>query len=82
MLIAAVSFMLVSLDGFSLTTNFSAVLSCFNNLGPGLVSVGPAANFGGYSALSKLVLIFDMLAGRLEIFPMLALFSPTAWRRG
>jgi len=81
-LIAAVSFMLISLDGFSLTTNFSAVLSCFNNIGPGLDSVGPAANFGGYSALSKLVLIFDMLAGRLEIFPMLALFSPTAWRRG
>ena len=75
------SFLLVSLDGFSMMTNFSAVLACFNNIGPGFETVGPACNFGAFSVLSKLVLIMDMLAGRLEIFPILILFSRTAWRR-
>ncbi|MCI5901068.1 MAG: TrkH family potassium uptake protein [Blautia sp.] len=74
------SFLLLSLDGFSTTTNFSAVLACFNNIGPGLEAVGPAANFSGYSMLSKCVLIGDMLAGRLEIYPILILFSRSAWR--
>ena len=60
---------------------FSAVLACFNNIGPGLELVGPTCNFGGFSTLSKLVLILDMLAGRLEIFPILVLFSADTWKR-
>ena len=80
-LILIVSTILVSLDNFSPMSNFSAVLSCFNNIGPGLEAVGPTCNYGGYSDLSKLVLIFDMLAGRLEIFPILVLFSPRSWKR-
>ena len=75
------SFLLISLDNFSVGTNFTAVLACFNNIGPGLEAVGPTCNFSGYSTLSKLVLSFDMLAGRLEIFPMLVLFSRSTWRR-
>lgn len=75
------SFLILSLDGFSTGTNFSAVLCCFNNIGPGLEAVGPTCNFSGFSVLSKLVLIFDMLLGRLEIFPILCLFSRHTWRR-
>ncbi len=78
-LILVVSFLLVSLDNFSVTTNFTAVLACFNNIGPGLEAVGPTCHFGGYSVLSKLVLIVDMLAGRLEIFPILVLLSRSTW---
>lgn len=77
--IIILSFIIISLDGFSVTTNFSAVLSCFNNIGPGLEVVGPTCNYGDYSILSKLVLIVDMLAGRLEIFPMLILLSRSTW---
>ncbi len=80
-LIVMLSFIVISIDGFSVTTNFSAVLACFNNIGPGLESVGPTCNFGGYSLLSKAVLIIDMLAGRLEIFPILILFSRSTWTR-
>ncbi len=76
-----ISFLLVSLDNFSVGTNFTAVLSCFNNIGPGLEAVGPTCNFSAFSVLSKLVLCFDMLAGRLEIFPMLVLFSAKTWHR-
>ena len=78
-IILIVSFLLVSLDGFSTGTNLTAVLACFNNIGPGLEAVGPTCNFGGYSDFSKFVLILDMLAGRLEIFPILALFSRSTW---
>ena len=78
--IVMISFIVISMDGFSLTTNFSAVLACFNNIGPGLDAVGPTCNYGGYSVLSKLILIMDMLAGRLEIFPILVLFSKSAWK--
>jgi trk system potassium uptake protein TrkH len=74
------SFLLVSIDGFSVMTNFSAVVSCINNIGPGLEAVGPTCNFADYSIFSKLVLILDMLAGRLEIFPILALFSLRTWK--
>ena len=74
------SFLLISVDGFSITTNLSAVLACFNNIGPGFEMVGPTCNYGAYSTFSKLVLIMDMLAGRLEIFPILILFSRTTWR--
>lgn len=74
------SFILISIDGFSIATNLSAVLACFNNIGPGFEMVGPTCNYAGYSAFSKLVLIFDMLAGRLEIYPILILFSGSTWR--
>lgn len=79
-LIIMASFLLVSVDGFSITTNISAVLACFNNIGPGFEMVGPTCNFGAYSAFSKIVLIMDMLAGRLEIFPILILFSRATWK--
>ena len=79
-IIIGLSFVLVSVDGFSIATNFSAVLACFNNIGPGFETVGPACNFSAYSTFSKLVLIMDMLAGRLEIFPILILFSRTTWK--
>ena len=74
-------FAVISLDGFSIGTNFSAVLACFNNIGPGMEAVGPTCNFSGYSDLSKLVLSWAMLAGRLEIFPILVLFSRDTWKR-
>ena len=74
------SFVIISFDNFSIGTNFTAVLACFNNMGPGLEAVGPTCNFSAYSDLSKLVLCFDMLAGRLEIFPMLVLLSKNTWR--
>ncbi len=77
--ILAVSFLIVSLDEFSITTNLSAVVSCFNNIGPGFDAIGPTHCFSGYSALSKCVFIIDMLAGRLEIFPILVLFTRSAW---
>ncbi len=81
MFILVISFLVVSVDGFSVTTGFSAVLSCFNNIGPGLDAVGPACNFSIFSPLSKIVLILDMLAGRLEIFPILVLFSANTWKK-
>lgn len=74
-------FAIISLDGFSVATNFSAALCTFNNIGPGLETVGPTCNFSQYSDLSKLVLSWAMLAGRLEIFPMLILFSRGTWKR-
>lgn len=80
-IIIILSFIAVSLDGFSITTNITAVLACFNNIGPGFEAVGPTCNFSGFGILSKLVLIVDMLAGRLEIFPILILFSRSTWRR-
>ena len=80
-IIIIASVLLISLDGFSTTTNITAVLACFNNIGPGLEAVGPSCNFAGFSPLSKLVLIWDMLAGRLEIFPILVLFSARTWKR-
>jgi len=80
-LIVIFSFILISLDGFSLTTNFSAVLACLNNIGPGLGAVGPSQNYASFGVLSKFVLIANMLIGRLEIFPILALFSKGTWSR-
>lgn len=81
MLIFAGSVLLVSLDEFDFNTTFTAVAATFNNIGPGMGGVGPMSNFSGLSVMSKLVLMFDMLAGRLEIFPMLLLFSPGTWRK-
>ncbi len=80
-IIIVLSTLLISLDGFSTGTNITAVLACFNNIGPGLEAVGPTCNFSSFSALSKLVLTWDMLAGRLEIFPILILLSRTTWKR-
>jgi len=80
-LIFALSIFLVSFDGKDLVTTFTSVAATFNNIGPGLEIVGPAGNFSTFSAGAKLVLIFDMLAGRLELFPMLMLFSRHAWKK-
>ena len=79
-IIIFVSVLVVSLDGFSPTTNLTAVFACFNNIGPGLEAVGPTCNYTGFSPFSKIILILDMLAGRLEIFPILALLSRNTWR--
>ena len=79
-LIYALSLFIIAFDGKDFVTNFSAVAATFNNIGPGLGIVGPAGNFSSYSDLSKVVLTFDMLAGRLEIFPMLILFSSESWK--
>ena len=80
-IIFSASALIISIDQFDLITNFTAVAACFNNIGPGLEVVGPTGNFSGFSDLSKLVLIFDMLVGRLEIFPILMLFNPSAWKK-
>ena len=70
MLIFIVSLILICLNNFDLITNFTAVAATLNNVGPGLQLVGPTGHFGDFNALSKLVMIFDMLAGRLELFPL------------
>ena len=80
-LIFAGSTLLVCLDGFDLVTSFTSVAATLNNIGPGLELVGPASNFSCFSDLSKIVLIFDMLAGRLEIFPLLVLFFRDTWKK-
>ena len=79
--IIIISTLLVSLDGFDFETNMSAVLACFNNIGPGMAAVGATCNYAAYSVFSKLVLSIDMLAGRLEIFPILVLLSRSTWDR-
>ena len=73
--------LVISLDGFSFETNLSAILATFNNIGPGMGAVGPTCTYAAYGVLSKLVMIACMLAGRLEIFPMLVLLSRSAWTR-
>ena len=80
-LIFAASVLVVSLDNFDLVTNFTAVAATLNNIGPGLEVVGPMGNFSSFSYLSKCILIFDMLAGRLEIFPLLLLFFKGTWKK-
>lgn len=79
--ILVLSFAIISVDSFSIGTNFSAVASCFNNIGPGFELVGATQNFSIYSDLSKIILSLDMLLGRLEIFPLLLLLSPDTWSR-
>ena len=74
------SVLLISLEGYDFTTTFTAVAATFNNIGPGLELVGPMSNYGHLSDFSTWVLTFDMLAGRLELFPLLLLFHPTIWR--
>ncbi len=75
------SVLLISLDEFGFTTNFTAVVATLNNIGPGLDLVGPTQNFSIFSPFSKCVLMFDMLVGRLELFPMLILFMPSCWKK-
>ena len=80
-LVFTTSLLLITIDNKDLVTNFTAVAATINNIGPGLSGVGPTSNFRDFSAFSKLVLTFNMIAGRLELFPMLILFSPTTWKR-
>ena len=80
-LLFAVSLFLVSFEGHDPTTNFTAVLATINNIGPGLNMVGPAENFGFFKPFTKYVLMFDMLAGRLELFPLLILLHPALWKQ-
>lgn len=80
LMIFVCSMVLLSADHFDFVTNFTATATTLGNVGPGLNIVGPTGNFSGFQPLSKLVLIFDMLAGRLELFPMLLLFTPSTWR--
>ena len=75
------SMLLISVDTNTFGTSFSAVAAIINNIGPGIDAVGPTANFNFFSNFSKLILSFDMLAGRLELFPMLLLFSPSTWKK-
>ena len=77
----ASSVLIVSLDEFDLVTTFTAVTTTLNNVGPGLEEVGPTGNFSAFSPVAKLVMSFDMLAGRLELMPMLMLFVPATWKR-
>ena len=81
LLTCVVSVLILSLDGHDLTTNFTAVVATLNNIGPGLNLVGPTSNYDVFSSLSKSVLIFDMLAGRLELFPIILLLSPATWKK-
>ena len=79
--VIVLSTLLISIDGFDLETNISASLACISNIGPGFSVVGPMGNYAGYSALSKLILSLNMLIGRLEIMPLLVLFSPGVWKK-
>ena len=79
-IIFSLSVLLVSIDGNDLVTNFTAVAATINNIGPGLSMVGPTQNFSHFSVFSKFILMFDMLAGRLELFPMLMMFHPKLWK--
>lgn len=80
-IIMALSIIIVGLDNFDATTTIASVITTLNNIGPGLGAVGPTGNFSEFSVLSKLVLTFDMLAGRLELFPMLAVFTSWGWKK-
>lgn len=80
-IISLIAIFIVSFDNFDVTTTVTSVIATLSNIGPGLEMVGPAGNFSAFSDLSKLVLSFCMLAGRLEIYPMLILFSPSLWKK-
>ena len=81
LVIFAAALLIISLDNFDFTTNFTAVAATINNVGPGLSAVGPTQNFSAFSNLSKFVLCANMLIGRLEIFPFLILFAPATWKK-
>lgn len=82
LLVFTASFLLLCLEGFDIVTTFTALTACINNIGPGLEMVGPMGNFSAFSWWAKLLLSFNMLVGRLEIFPMLLLFAPSIWKQG
>lgn len=77
-----VSVLLVSIEGKDIISNSTAVIASLSNIGPGLGIVGPTGNYAAYSSFSKIVFSFCMIAGRLEFFPLLVLFTPSAWKRG
>ncbi len=79
--IITLSTIIIAFDGYDFTTNFSAVLTTVNNVGPGFGVVGSTGNYSSFSILSKIVFCFDMLAGRLELYPLLLLFAPSAWKK-
>ena len=81
LIVFTISCLLLSLEEMDLVTTFTAVAACMNNIGPGLEVVGPMGNFAAFSPWAKVLLSFDMLVGRLEIFPMLLLFAPSIWKR-
>ena len=81
MLVIGISVLVLTFDGRDMITNLTASIACISNVGPGLAAVGPMANYAFFSVPSKLVLILEMLLGRLEIFPILFLFSPSVWRK-
>ena len=80
-LIFGVSMCILAFDNLDMVTNFTAVTATINNIGPGLEIVGPMGNYAGFSGLAKYVLMFDMLAGRLELYPLLLLFTPAVWKK-
>ena len=75
------STLLISIDNYDFTTNFTATVATLNNIGPGLALVGPTQNFSIYSTFSKFILMFNMLAGRLELFPLVVMMLPSTWKR-
>ena len=81
MFIIGISALILTIDNFDFTTTVTAVVTCINNVGPGLAAVGPVENFADFSCLSKLVLSANMLIGRLEIFPIMILFMPSTWKK-
>ncbi len=81
LLIFAVSMLIISIDNFDFETNFTAIAATLNNIGPGLSAVGPAGNFAGFSALSKIVFTINMICGRLELFPFMILLLPQTWKK-
>ena len=81
LMIFIISLVIISFDNHDMITSFTAVATTINNVGPGLEMVGPSSNFSFFSDPAKIVLIFDMLAGRLELFPMLLLFTPATWKK-
>ena len=81
LLVFSISMGILAFDEYDLITNFTAVAATINNIGPGLSKVGPSCNFAFFSWYSKITLIFDMIAGRLELYPMLLLFTPATWKK-
>ena len=81
MMVFVASTLLISIDTKDIVSNISGVIATLNNIGPGLEVVGATGNYGSYSSLSKIVFIFDMLIGRLEILPIFALFTRQTWRK-
>ena len=81
MIIFIVCALLISIDNFDMLTNITASLACISNIGPGLSMVGPYGSYAEFSDFSKIILSFEMIAGRLELFPMLILFNPKTWSR-